>query len=521
MIRPTFLGFDTAKKGLTTAQKGIDIAGQNLVNWDSEGYTRQRIEQVALSQDNYSSRFSSNRIAVAGQGVDIVGISQQRDAFLDKRYREQYGDVGYFDKVDDILKDVQSSLNILDAQGDSGLRGRMMALLDSIDVFAGQPDSPTNANIVATNVKKIAQTLKLLDDKLARVQEQHTYDMSVAVDDYNQMLAKVAGINKAILEDSGVIGNDARYGPNELYDERNTLIDKLSNMTDLQVTHNIDGTVTLEAGGKTVVQGKKYETLDMSENTNTGVISLRWLSTGETAQITTGSIKASADYINGRGDNIVYPGETSERGVRYYQDQLDYIAQTFANVMNNTIPAGYKDPGDGNGPRPEAGLEEDDDGNVLYKTLIGTTDGSSKITAGNISISEEWAKDSNYLMTQRGNLDTTYILKLKERLNSDETNTFKPDGATDGFEGTFLDFFKVIGTTLGSDISYSEGRYDAANVMASNLNDQRDSVAGVNVDEETANLMLYNKSLSAASRLMTTLDDALDVLINRTGRVGL
>ena len=41
MIRPTFLGFETAKKGLTVAQKGIDIAGQNMVNWDSEGYTRQ------------------------------------------------------------------------------------------------------------------------------------------------------------------------------------------------------------------------------------------------------------------------------------------------------------------------------------------------------------------------------------------------------------------------------------------------------------------------------------------------
>lgn len=515
MIRPTFLGFDTAKKGLTTAQKGIDIAGQNLVNWDSEGYTRQRIEQVSLSQDSYSARFSSNRVAVAGQGVDIVGISQQRDAFLDKRYREQYGDEGYFDKADDILKDIQSSLDILDAQGDSGLRGRMMALLDSIDVFSGQPDSPTNANIVATNVKKITQTLQLLDNKLNKVQEQHTYDMSVTVDDYNQMLAKVAAINREILEDSGVIGADARYGPNELYDERNTLIDKLSNLTDLQVTHNIDGTVMLEAGGKTVVQGTKYETLDMSENSNTGVVSLRWLSTGEAAQFTTGSIKASADYINGRGDNIVNPGETPERGVRYYQDQLDYIAQTFADVMNSTIPAGYK------GLGPESGLQKDGNGNVLYKTLIGTTDGSDKITAGNISISEDWAKDSNYLMTQRGNLDTTYILKLKERLNSDGTNQFKPEGATEGFTGTFLDYFKVIGTTLGSDISYAKGRYDAASAVANNLNDQRDAVAGVNVDEETANLMLYQKSLSAASRLMTTLDDALDVLINRTGRVGL
>ena len=205
------------------------------------------------------------------------------------------------------------------------------------------------------------------------------------------------------------------------------------------------------------------------------------------------------------------PGETSERGVLYYRDQLDHIAKTFANVMNTTIPEAYAN------NDPQSGM----DAAKGYKTLIGTTDGSDKITAANISISDTWAKDSSYLMTQRGDLDTTFILKLKERLNSDETNEFKPEGATEGFTGTFLDFFKTVGTTLGSDISYSSGRYDAANVMATNLNDQRDSVAGVNVDEETANLMLYNKSLSAASRLMTTLDDALDVLINRTGRVGL
>ena len=60
MIRPTFLGFETAKKGLTTAQKGLDVTGQNLVNWDSEGYTRQRITQVAVAPDAYRNRYSSN-----------------------------------------------------------------------------------------------------------------------------------------------------------------------------------------------------------------------------------------------------------------------------------------------------------------------------------------------------------------------------------------------------------------------------------------------------------------------------
>ena len=53
-----------------TAQKGIDITGQNLVNWDSAGYTRQRVEQVAVGVNPYTSRYGSNRIGTAGQGVE-------------------------------------------------------------------------------------------------------------------------------------------------------------------------------------------------------------------------------------------------------------------------------------------------------------------------------------------------------------------------------------------------------------------------------------------------------------------
>lgn len=504
MIRPTFLGFETAKKGLTTAQKGIDIAGQNMVNWDSEGYTRQRIEQVALSQDRYSSRFVDNKVGIAGQGVDIVGISQQRDSFLDKRYREQYGDVGYYEKSTDILRDIQTSLDILNAEGDEGLRGRLMALRDALDTFAGSPDSPTHANIVSTAVKSMAQTLQMLDEKLDKVAAQHTYDLEVAVGEYNEKLAKVAQINKVIMEDSGVIGDDARYKPNELFDERNVLIDELSRMTNINVTSNADGTVTLDVDGKTVVQGTKHETLDFSVNDNNGVVSLRWLSTGKnSSEITTGSLKAAQDYINGRGNNMLNAGETASLGVRYYKDQLDAIAQGFASVLNSSIPNSF-------------------DGSVEgYKKLVGTTDDSDVITAANISVSPEWAGNPSYIMTDPGILDTTYILSLKDKLNNAELDFTAPGGAKSAEGITFLDYFKQIGTTLGTDISYNDGRHTASEAMANSLQDRRDSVAGVNMDEETSNLMLYNKSLSAASRLMTTLDEALDVLINRTGKVGL
>ena len=98
MLRPTFLGFETAKRGLTAAQKGLDIAGQNLTNWDSAGYTRQRITQVALAPDSYRSRYATSKVGLAGQGVEITGIDQTRDVFLDKRFREENGDLGTTDR---------------------------------------------------------------------------------------------------------------------------------------------------------------------------------------------------------------------------------------------------------------------------------------------------------------------------------------------------------------------------------------------------------------------------------------
>ncbi|MFR6147658.1 MAG: flagellar hook-associated protein FlgK, partial [Neglectibacter timonensis] len=96
-LRPTFMGFDVAKRGIMTAQKGIDITGQNLVNWDSAGYTRQRVEQVAVGVNPYTSRYGSNRIGTAGQGVDILGIGQTRDKFLDARFRELTSEASYYD----------------------------------------------------------------------------------------------------------------------------------------------------------------------------------------------------------------------------------------------------------------------------------------------------------------------------------------------------------------------------------------------------------------------------------------
>ena len=525
MLRPTFLGFETAKRGLTAAQKGLDIAGQNLTNWDSVGYTRQRVTQVAIAPDAYRSRYATNRANLAGQGVDITGIDQTRDAFLDKRFREESGDVGYYSQSSVLLNDIQVALNEYDPQNDTGLRTCLLAINDALQGFSTHAYSETYANIVATEFKNLAQTLQQISGKLQSAREQQIYDLEISVQEVNKKLQQIAGLNQTILEDVSITRDNAYFGPNELLDERNVLLDELSQYMDLEYSNNADGTVTVTVNGQTVVSGGKFDKLSMVENEETGVVSVRWISTNEAANLTTGALKAATDYINGRGPNLKNPGESVSRGFLYYQDKLDAFAQTFVSVVNRTIPADE----DGDGVP-----DTDANGNIIYRKLMGglsdEMDADGKyhvrddipITADNLSISDEWAANSGYIIFQRNDEGTTenvgnYALALTQAL-TDGTHSFDANG--EEFRGTFLDYIKGYASTLAEDVSFVENRHTATSTIVNSLEDSRDSVAGVVVDEEVANVMLYQKSLSAVSRVMTAMDEALDVIVNKMGLVG-
>ena len=523
MIRPTFMGFETAKKGLTTAQKGLDIAGQNLTNWDSVGYTRQRVTQAAVSADTYRTRYASSNVAGAGQGVDIKGIDQVRDVYLDRRFREESGDVGYYSNASNILNDIQNAINEYDPLGDTGLRMSFLNINDALQRFSVNSYSETHANIVATEFKSLAQTLQQISVDLADTRSQQVYNMEVSVQDVNKKLQQIAELNKNIMESESIISN-AYFGPNELLDERNLLLDELSQYVDMSYETNADGSLKVTVNGHVAVDGSKYDKLDVTRDENTDVIGINWVSTGQAAPLTTGTLKASLNYINGRGPNLQNPGESTEYGFLYYQDKLDTLAREFAQVVNNIIPEV-----DENGD-----IKKDAEGNILYRKLMGAmaenpdangvynVDPNEKITASNIAITNEWSNNSNYIIFQSNEDGTAenvanYALAMAEAL-SEGTHVF--DNSGELFQGTFLDYIKGYVTTLAEDISFVENRSSATSTIATSLQDSRDSVSGVVVDEEVANVMLYQKSLSAASRLMTAMDEALDVIVNKTGLVG-
>ena len=337
------MGFDIAKRGIMAAQKGLDISGQNLVNWDSAGYTRQRLEQVAVAPNVSATRYSYNRAGLAGQGVEINGISQTRDKFLDKRFREENAETGYYDKVNNLLGDIESTIDELKVNGDSGIRYSLKEMMDSLSTFSKDAYSETYANIVMNTFKNMAQTLQQLSMKLDNVASQQKFDLSVSVQDFNQLVQKLAAVNKSIGDDVGASLNP-HFGPNELLDERNLLLDELSKYGEIEVRTNSDSTVTVTMNGHTVVDRAKYDQLEMFPDPNSELmhdstvpVEVRWVSTNQQAEFKNGIIKGFTDFINGAGP-APGEGQTSKRGIPYYQAKLDTFAQTLADTVNGIIP---------------------------------------------------------------------------------------------------------------------------------------------------------------------------------------
>ena len=239
-----------------------------------------------------------------------------------------------------------------------------------------------------------------------------------------------------------------------------------------------------------------------------------------TNTIGSGTLKGTLDLLNKSGD---FDG-SDFKGIGYYEKALDSLVDTFANQFNEL-----------NKVKDENGNFIAGKENPLFVTTDGAT-GKNKFTALNIKIADDWANgtygitaSNKYVVVDKdkGTTANENILNMVKLLESKTVEFSVPVENSDGtirnvkfYTGNFHDCFANMEATLGID-------YKATNTMLMNqisvLNEtsnNRDAVSGVQLDEEGMDLLHYNQSYSAAARFMTTLDEALDKLINGTGVVG-
>ncbi len=220
-----------------------------------------------------------------------------------------------------------------------------------------------------------------------------------------------------------------------------------------------------------------------------------------------GSVQASLDMLWKDGSN------GSIKGYEFYRGQLDTLASSFAHVINEINKAGTAGP----------------DKNNAFLLVNKDTSAEAGITAGNISINTKWSSGDVHVGTAGESANMT-VLNLLGAMSASwplSKNTFVgADGTTINFDpidlenNSFADYMNYTATILAND-SYTNTQSLKTNVTVLNgIQSSRDSISGVSLDEEAASMMAYMSAYNAASRLMTTLDEALNVLINNTGLVG-
>ena len=524
MIRSTFFGFEASKSAIFANQKALDIVGNNLANAKTEGYTRQRLETTATSYSASINRVAANMTGSAGAGITTLGVSQVRDQFIDKNYRGELSTSSYYGKAKDILTEIRDAIPDTNITSTAGFVGGLENIYTALNGYIQHPTYESEANIVKSSFAGMVQVLHDASNALDQVEARETADLNTTVNRVNEILLNIQINNRAIATEKNSLSttDSAYFSPNELMDKQNLLLDELAQYTDIGVIQNPDKTFTvslIDSSGHSVevVNGKDSgsdpailsmtSATDAATGKKTITFSLTDASGTSDIAFKSGAMKAYADVLTGDGSS------GTVQGIPYYRSMLDSFAQQLVAVANGTIPEA-----DANGE-----VQMDGDGNPVYKGLLGAKDpdtglvdtsGTAKVTAANIAISAEWAADSSYFIFNKNENVEDYAQQLSTKLSGSEKTTFTFGGNNEKFEGNFENYVTTLVSKIGTDVNAATNSYTATKAVADSFLTQRESNSGVQRDEETANMLMYQKAYQASARMMTVMDNLLDMLIN-------
>lgn len=237
----TFGEFAVARLGMIASQMALNVTGQNISNINTNGYTRQMLDQYSFIT-NTSGMYHSNSSAVVGSGVLLAGVSQLRDPYLDIRFRKEMAGVGATDATLNGLDQIGSIINTVNKES---IQTAFQELFDRISAYSadriGEEEFDT---LVRSAAEELCTLLNTTADKLQTVFDNVKQQYEEEVANANDILERIQKINEQI-RIADVNGDSAL----ELRDQRNLLLDELSQYMKIDVTYgkeNIGAGVEIE-----------------------------------------------------------------------------------------------------------------------------------------------------------------------------------------------------------------------------------------------------------------------------------
>ncbi|GED33881.1 MULTISPECIES: flagellar hook-associated protein FlgK [Brevibacillus] len=486
----TFHGIEVNKRGLFAQQTALNTTAHNVSNANTAGYTRQRVNLEAANAIPVPGLNTATTAGQLGTGVQATEIQRMREVYLDNQYRSQNKHFGYYESKQSGLTQIEGILN---EPSDNGLQNVMDKFWQSWEDLSQNPQEASTRSVVVERALAVSDTFTALYTQLSELQNNKDEELKSKVQDVNSIATQIADLNSQInkLVPSG-------YQPNDLYDKRDLLIDKLSKLADTKITNAANGMVNVTIDGQPLVTEQNFNAMVATENPTTGLVDI----TLGGAAFTPISGSLAGIYENRSGD------------IPQMMNKLDILASNFTRELNKVHREGVS-------------ITDLQAGNTAKSDIpffVDSSDASKDPTGANkISV--------NPLI--RGNLNNIATAKPASAATGDGSNALDiakikyQTLAITNADGTIAattnldDYYRYTISELGTQSQEVQRQVENTELMTEQIESQRQSVSGVSIDEEMAEMVKYQSAYSSSARMMTTVDEMLDKLINGMGRVGL
>ena len=469
----SFGGLYISISGIDANKKALDTVSHNISNVNNPHYTRQ------------SAVHATNRYVKIGEGLEkgtgvhVEEIRQTRDKFLDFRYRYELEKYGYWNATSDILGEVEIIFNEVT---NSGLQKVMEGFWNSWEEVYKTPDSLTMRGLLHESGVAFTETVNHIDTQLDNLQLNLNKEIKNEIEEINNILDEIASLNDKI---KLVEGETSKVKANDYRDRRNELLDRLAGMIPIECYEKPTNEIVVSLQGRDLVNGGYINHIGMTtdrpdgvmeDKPNKGYAYICWSDTGEHIEL--GEKGSLFGYIHAR-DEIV----------EKYRDDLDTLVENIANEINELHKDGYNLEGEKLGQPFFVGDEE-------------------TIKASNIKVNPDLANFNKIAISKSGDKGdgeiAKEILKLREEKFLDDM--------------TFEEYYRDLVSNIAVERKTARNIADNQGKLLKQIDERRQTISGVSLDEEMTNMLRYQHSYVANSRVVNAIDEMIDTIVNRMAR---
>lgn len=471
----TFGGLNTAYTGLSAANTGLNVTGQNLANVGTEGYTRQRVVTSPAGAPGPAGLFTTP--PKPGSGVVVDSIARLGDVFAENRVRATASTAGYTYIRAEALTDIELNLG---EPGAKGISARLQAFWSSWQDLSNSMDQSAPSSVLLAEANSLTSLVSLGYAGLENQWAENRGRLDSMAIDLNAAAAQLGELNGQIRQTLNSGGT-----ANELMDQRALLAAQIADLAGGTAVPGSAGMLDVFVGGNALVQGEQVYTVTAAgarslEGADADPPRLEWVGRAVTAVNATGGQMAGTVSVLAPADASGTGGPIAEAAASY-----NAFALKLGSMVNDAHRAGAT-------PDGRTGLDF-----FSFAAGVPAAKGIGVVPTDASGIAAALPGADGYDGTHAGNISLIGT---------------GPD-SPDMFWNDFVTRTGVAARSAVQSGTLAENfHFGAVTELASRTE--------VSLDEETVNLVQYQQAYQANARVISAIDEMLDTLINRTGIVG-